>query len=385
MQQPANSPDSPEARILDALYAGATDGTAFAHALALLADRFSCQAGALLAVDSLAPATDMIVTNGVLSSAARLYVEQFAEIDPAPATFARLPIGRASTTDRILPRQQREDGAFLQEFFRPLGLVETLGGHLFSGGSRFSLIGLQRGTDRREFSDAEIADLERLMPHISRALQIRRALIRLEARNAGLETALDRLEAGVLLLDGGGEVLFANRALQRLARAHDGLSVDRAGRPLPTNLEARRRFEALVRQLALGGAGGIVAVPRPSGARPYVMLVAPLPAALGQGVGARNRAGALLLVHDPASRPPEMPEILQKSLGLPPGAARLVAALAADDNLKSFAEREGITIHTVRYHLRTALARTDTRTQSDLVRLAVGLLRDFGLGREDQA
>ena len=60
-------------------------------------------------------------------------------------------------------------------------------------------------------------------------------------------------------------------------------------------------------------------------------------------------------------------------------AARLAAALAADDDLKSFAAREGITIHTARFHLRTALARTGARTQAELVRLAVRLIRDFAL------
>jgi len=61
------------------------------------------------------------------------------------------------------------------------------------------------------------------------------------------------------------------------------------------------------------------------------------------------------------------------------GVAKGVAALAADDDLKSFAEGEGITIHTARFHLRTALARTGAKTQAELVRLAVRLLRDFAL------
>ena len=74
-----------------------------------------------------------------------------------------------------------------------------------------------------------------------------------------------------------------------------------------------------------------------------------------------------------------MAEMLEQGLSLPKGAARLVAALAADDDLKSYAEREGVTIHTARFHLRTALTRTGTKTQSDLVHSAVRLLRDMAL------
>jgi DNA-binding CsgD family transcriptional regulator len=57
--------------------------------------------------------------------------------------------------------------------------------------------------------------------------------------------------------------------------------------------------------------------------------------------------------------------------------------LAADDDLKSYAERERLTIHTARFHLRRALEWTGARTQAELVRLAVRLLRDVALSRHD--
>ena len=88
-----------------------------------------------------------------------------------------------------------------------------------------------------------------------------------------------------------------------------------------------------------------------------------------------------MLVHDPAVRAPEPVDILERGLHLPKGAARVVAALAADNDLKSFAAREGVTIHTARFHLRTALARTGARTQAEMVRIAVRLLRDVAFGR----
>jgi hypothetical protein len=50
-----------------------------------------------------------------------------------------------------------------------------LAGNLFSDRARVSLIGLQRGDDRPQFDDEDIARMERLMPHITRALQLRRA------------------------------------------------------------------------------------------------------------------------------------------------------------------------------------------------------------------
>jgi DNA-binding CsgD family transcriptional regulator/PAS domain-containing protein len=367
-----------EARVLDALYRGATDGGAFAEALGLCADRFACCSGSLLSLDAGAPASNLILTTGVFDAdARRRYAADFATSDPAPAAFARIPVGSATTTDRLIPAEQRRRSIFVHEFYRPLGLAETLGGNLSANSGRFELIGLQRGPDRPAFDEHEIAAVERLMPHVARALQIRRAFLGLEAKAAGLQAALDRLSVGVLLLDAGGAVLFVNAALQAIAARGDGLALTRAGRPVAAGADARRRLEALLADVAAGGSGGVMRVPRRSGPQPYAVLVAPAPSSLGQRIDARA-PGALVLVHDPEAGAPPAPAVLQEALGLPPAAARLVAALADHDDLRSFTAREGITIHTTRFHLRTALARTGARSQAELVRLAVRLLRDLG-------
>jgi hypothetical protein len=370
-----------EAQFLEALYGGAADPAEFERALQIIAQQMRCQSAALLSLNVRSPAADMAVSVGLFDDAARgRYLKDFAGIDPAPAAFARMPLGTASTTDRILADHERKHGAFANEFYYPLGLAETLGGNLRSDNGCFELLGLHRGPDRPAFEDTELAMVERLMPHISRALQLRRAFLRLEVKATGLQNALDRLHAGVALLDTAGTASYVNHALQLIAQRRDGISLNRAGRPVPANAEARIRFDALFAAAARGGSGGTMVVPRSTGVRPYSVLVSPSPTTVADSL--LPRAGSrqvLVVVHDPASDPVENYETLQIALGLPPGAARLVAALASDGDLKSFAEREGITIHTARFHLRIALERTGARTQAELVRLAVRLLRDFGL------
>jgi PAS domain-containing protein len=369
-----------ETRFLDVLYDGVTDGNELQGAVERIQEMFSCRAAALLWIDVQKPEINFARISGVFNECGRLYLEQFAAIDPAPEVFARLPAGTASSTDRLLTPQQRHSHPFVQEFFRPIGLVETLGGTLFSDQARFSLIGLQRGNDRAQFDDDDIAKLERLMPHIARALQMRRAFFSLEAKNLGFQAAMDRLPAGVVMLDSDGVAMFVNAAMRAIARRADGLALDRAGRPLPLNLAARRRLDALLDNVAKGGSGGILAVKRAAGMRDYVMLVAPSPSSLARFEwDRRGHIGAIVLVHDPAARTKDAAEILQHGLHLPKGAAKLTAALAGADDLQSFAEREGITIHTARFHLRTALQRTGARTQAELVRLAMRLLRDVAL------
>lgn len=372
-----------EGRFLDALYRGVTNSEEFGHAVKLIQDMFGCRGAALVMVDAQDPTANFMATSGVVREHLQLYVEKYSQIDPVPALYLRLPPGTALTTHRMLTPEQRAVDPIYNEYFLPIGLIETLGGPLYSDQGNFAMIALLRGEDRKQFDDDDIAHLERLMPHIARALQLRRTFFRIDAKSLGLQATVDRLQAGLVLLGEDGAALFVNAAMQAIAQRGDGFALDRNGRPLPVNIEARRRFDALVGDVAEGGTGGILAVQR-SGARDYVVLVAPSPSSSAQSEWERRGpAGAIVVVHDPevgsANTSDILSDILGQGLGLPNGAARLVAALAAADDLKSFAAAEGITIHTARFHLRTALARTGAKTQVELVRLAVRLLRDFAL------
>jgi hypothetical protein len=371
-----------EERFLDALYRGVTDGDALDHALELIQEMFGCRGAVLVSVDSHDTTASFNSTSGWLKENLQLYLEKYVHIDPAPEAFSRIPVGQATTTNRLFTAEQRKSDGFYNEFFVPAGVVETLGGNLFSDQGHFSLIAVMRGEDRREFDDNDIARIERLMPHITRAVHLRRTFSGVDTKSLGLQATVDRLRVGVAVLDEEGAGLFVNTAMQAIAQRGDGFTLDRSKRPLPANIEARQRFDILLEEVTGGGAGGILTVQRTSGARDYVMLVAPSPPSSAQSGWERNEpggSGAIVLVHDPAAEPAVMSEVLEHGLNLPKGAARLTAALAADDDLKSYAEREGVTIHTARFHLRTALARTGARTQAELVRLAVRLLRDFAL------
>jgi DNA-binding CsgD family transcriptional regulator/PAS domain-containing protein len=375
-----------EERFLDALYRGVTESEELDRALQLLQSMFGCRGAVLVSVDTQNPAASFNSTSGWLKENLQLYLEKYAHLDPAPVAFARIPIGTASTTNRLFTAAQRKADRFYNEFFRPAGMVETLAGNLFSDQGHFSLVAVMRGEDRREFDDDDIARLERLMPHVTRAAQLRRTFFRIDAKSLGLQATVDRLRAGVVLLDESGTALFTNQGMQAIAQRGDGFVLDRSRRPLPASIEARRRFDALLEEATGGGAGGILTVPRDAGAREYVVLVVPAPSSAARSDWEQEQpGGALVLVHDPEAQPAAMADVLEQGLRLPKRAARLVASLAADDDLKSFAEREGITIHTARFHLRTALARTGTRTQVELVRLAMRLLRDFTLAAPHKA
>jgi DNA-binding CsgD family transcriptional regulator len=59
-------------------------------------------------------------------------------------------------------------------------------------------------------------------------------------------------------------------------------------------------------------------------------------------------------------------------------AAKVVEAVLEGIPLKDYADREGISVSTVKFHLKTAFDRTGSRSQADLVRRALLALNDLG-------
>lgn len=366
-------------KLLDALYLGATDAQSFEQAIAMLAARFGCGSSALALFDHHMPYANLFLTTGALDAeSSRRYADYYGALDPAPAAVMKLAAGSVSSTNRLL-REEDHRGEFFNDYYSSYGFEEALCANLFSENGRLAVIALHRGKEREEFGDDDIAELQRWIPHVTRALQLRRSFAQTQYHADGLSGALDRIEAGVIVIGADDKAMFVNAAMRAIAGRKDGLTLDRNGRPRAAKSEVQARLGALINDAIAGGPGGMLTVPRDHQLRAYPVLVSQLAASLQLPLLGRERGTAIVLVHDPDSRPRQAEEILQTGLGLTPGAARLVAALAADDDLQAFAVREGVTIHTARFHLRTALTRTGTKTQADLVRSAVRLLRDMAL------
>ena len=186
-----------------------------------------------------------------------------------------------------------------------------------------------------------------------------------------LMEVLDRLSAGVIVYDGSGECRHVNGAARTIVARGDGLRFDRKGVLHACDRTADR---ALTRTRGGLADGRIVRVPRPAGREAYAVLLAPLGRELFAG-----GAGCLVLIHDPDLQFPSVAREIARLFGLPMGPARVVAALAGGDDLKSYAKKRGLSYNTVRYHLKTAFARTGVRTQSRLVQRVTRALTEFSV------
>ena len=361
-----------EAKIIDAIYRGACDSVELSRAIALIAEYFESPGVLLGELDQAQPERQFAIGARTIDQEYFARYAEHAELDPAPRAFAALAVGTASITDRMFSESFLRRNVFLNEFLVPRGVNGALACPLLSESGRFALIAVQQGVNRRSYDDDDIARVERLAPHMMRALQLRRLFLQSEQRSKVLESIVDRNKTGMVGLRGDGPALFVNRAARAVAAARDGLGLDRQGRLVAADRAAATRLVALQADVAGGGAGGLVRIPRPSGRLPYVVLVSPLPS--GDDLFPNSRGGVLFAIHDPARRPMATEIRIAQLLHIPRGAARVVQAILAGQDLKDYADRAGISMNTVRFHLKNAFAGTDTHSQAELVRVALSAL-----------
>jgi hypothetical protein len=165
--------------------------------------------------------------------------------------------------------------------------------------------------------------------------------------------------------------------------AGGGLWLDRSGTPHALEQEAERRLLEVCADVRTGGAGGIVRVPRREAARAYAVLAAPLPtgaAMAGRGPGAPS---LLVIIHDPDARVAAPADSIAAIFALPVATARLIAALNEGVDARSYAEQQGITMDAVKFHLKTAFAKTGLRSQTRLLQAVARALAELGLRQRE--
>jgi hypothetical protein len=369
--------DDFEQKIIEAIYRGACDESALQSAVELIARYFDRPGAFLCQIDRAAPNDQFTIGLGTIDQAFMNDYATYADVDPAPERFSALPTGTATTTDRMFSAEFLRNNIFLHEFLRPHGVEGTLAVPLLSAAARFAMMALHQGTGQKPFEDDDILRLERLTSHLTRALQIRRLFMQSEMRGRTLEAIINRKPVGMIGVSADGSSLFVNDAARKIAAARDGIDIGRDGRLIVIDRTAAKRVAALEADVMRSGAGGIVRIQRLSGKLPYLVLVAPLPPT-DQIMLPAKHAGILIAIHDPSRRVAATVQRIAHLLHVPLGAAKVVEALIDGTGLKDYADREGISQNTVKFHLKTAFDRTGTSSQTDLVRRALLALNDLG-------
>jgi PAS domain-containing protein len=257
--------------------------------------------------------------------------------------------------------------------------------HCSLSDTRYRLVGQARPTPStqagvalhraRQVGRYEPHDIERfafLHRHLAQALAIGFRMGTLGTLQKCTAELLDRSPAAILLLDERQRIVFVNRGAQALQEEADGVRLSVDGITLAQRQDNDRLQRLIAQAFTALPAGYAMRALRPSGKRPYVILVGPVSSQY-YGLSA-IRPRVCIVITDPDRATPFLKQRLQAVYGLTEAEALLAALLANGEKLRAAAVRLGITYGTCRTRLAEIFVKTETRSQPELVALLLKTL-----------
>ena len=217
-----------------------------------------------------------------------------------------------------------------------------------------------------EVEDWEIGELERASHHIKRIGAI--ASARGAMFGKGIETGLDHVRVGAILLDRRGRIVSMNA---RAASICDRVFYVRGGQLTPRDRDMEAAFGRTLQGVSAAAhaheipSDSPIALRCPDGSS-FLARATPL---VGPAIDVFMRAQILLLLTPLQVTGFESADRLRHVFGLTRAEARLAARLAVGDDLASAAEHLGASQGTLRGYLKAIFRKTGVKRQSELVGL----------------
>ncbi|MGO9544452.1 MAG: helix-turn-helix transcriptional regulator [Rhodomicrobium sp.] len=350
--------------LIDLIYAAAEDPREWERVLAALTNTLSATGAAIHAAPASENGFSFGLAYGADPESLTSYAEYYNSVNPLTAPLSRVPIGVAVADHQLVPRSD----LVRTEFYNDYGLRFRLGGAVMlqlTPDSQLSVVG--RGSD--VFSDGQVALVQRLKPHLLRALSLNARLAALQAGLDTFQSALDRLEVAVILLNEKGAICYSNEPAIELMSKRDGLTANR-DLLCATDSDAQSRLSELVRAAVAtkGARGGSVCLPRQHAARPLVARVMPFSQKSDFWL-TPTRVHAIVFVSNPDAATGDAVNEVMQSYGLTPAEMRLLSELLAGRSLQEAAGNLRLARTTSRNTLARIMAKTETHRQSELLRL----------------
>ncbi len=255
---------------------------------------------------------------------------------------------------------------FFNDWARHLDIEHGLCGTVYHD-SRYTVqLLVQRTGDQGPFSQALTRRLNALIPHVRQALQLSRAMAEQKTQYLSAMAAAERCFMPFLLVDKDGGVGYVSSRAESLLEALPGVGLrdGRLGFDCPRQ---QHGFRKAVTGVIEGGVHQQQTLVAPLAGRslPLRLLVTSLtPDSTGESFWPGQSVAVYL-------QAPEMhldvdEEVLSQLFQLTAAEARVAAALALGNNLADIAERFGVSPHTVRSQLKSAMRKTGARRQAEL-------------------
>lgn len=284
---------------------------------------------------------------------------------------SKLRTGWIEQSQEFLPDEKLLASPFYNEFGIHEGIFHQCGVIIAHEHTRSAALTILRDEPAGQFGNPQLSLLGALLPHVQRATEIHYRLAAAARKQSQLETLVDRLPVAVVFVNEKGRVLFANLSAQNLFQEHKSLWVDSGfltccGAQLRDRLHAAITRAARTLRVRDPYPGNILRINRPGTARPLAVTITPLPPRQGH---LPDGATAAVFVSDPDRNGSTPEDLLRILFDLTPAESRLAATLFKGCSLEEAGDALGVTRNTSATQLKSVFSKTNTRRQSDLMRL----------------
>lgn len=362
---------------LEAIYQAVTDEGKWPEVLQKIAVATNSQAANLWVVDRARPSDHSVFTFVNFDPAGVAeYLGQMVSMDPHVQYVIAHPELRIVHDNLYLTEREIDRHPYYDWQSRYSDVRYRILGQTGLSSTMNAGITLHRSPGSGRYDPNAIERFSVLYNHLEKAFLMAGRLELLGAMHQWSTDVLDQSQMGLLLFDQHGHIIYVNKQAEWIGGQGDGVRLSRDGLRL-ARLDDDKRLQFLLAQargMGPSGAsvGGMIKVPRASGKQPYVLSVLPV-AARPTPLSPRWPAVAIT-IKDPGVRTLFPAQFLQTVFGLTPAEAELAHALVEGFTLRETAEKLCIQYGTARARLNCIFQKTQTRRQSELIKLILQTL-----------
>lgn len=245
----------------------------------------------------------------------------------------------------------------------------------------FGQFTLQYRDGRGPATGQELANLNFLLPHLAKALDLGRVSAQLTASQKQMLAAMDRLTLGICLLDEQGRIVQENQEFKRQRDRYEAFHKAANGVLVFNEPAVQKRFDSLKANVRNHGRFG--ARPRKEVVSRYddeALCVELVHLSRSEEIGSAVFGGYVLFSND-TSRPVLIdPDPVNTAFGLTDAETALVQQIADGLTNAQIAERHGKSVHTISNQIKSILTKTNCITRTQFVRL----LMSYGMQLVDR-
>jgi PAS domain-containing protein len=371
------SPNEHVLAVIESLYDAALDEKQWPAALKNLSEFSGSQAATFWVLDgSDRPRLPTFTSINLDSAFIQDYLDNVAHIDPTVQYLVKHPDQPIVHDGLVITEREKDRHAYYDWHARYSDLRYRLVGQVCPAPAVHAGVALHRTRDIGRYESTDIEMFTAVYRHLARALTIGFQLGSLGTMQQCVAELLDRNPAAVILLDAHHRVVYTNRRAEALFAAHDGVALSTHGIRV-LDRHHNETLQRLIAEAAIAIAkgvdpGGILRIPRPSGKRPYAALVAPM--SRNYPALSKLRPAVCVVITDSDAEVLVSTGRLQATFALTEAEARMAGLLAAGEDLRGAAAKLGITYGTARVRLAEIFQKTETRRQSELIKVLLTTL-----------